>query len=276
MSTLSVVHRLSIPAPSTHLVEVETTLTAKAGGLPAELVLFMPVWSPGSYLVREYARHVEGLTAAAPARAIKVRKNAWRIDTGGASSAVVRYRVYANELTVRTSHVDDTHAFLVGAALFVAAEGELGAPTRVEIRAPEGWKTSTALREASGGLEAPDYDTLVDSPIEIGTHREERFSVLGVPHRYSHLAGGRRPRVARRWPGGRHAQDPRARGARCSTAASRTSRTSCCCTSRRDRGAGWSIARAPRSSPCLRASPRATGTSIYFRSSPMRSFTHGT
>jgi predicted metalloprotease with PDZ domain len=185
MSTLSVVHRLSIPAPSTHLVEVETVLTANAGALPPEVILFMPVWSPGSYLVREYARHVEGLTATDPARATKVRKNAWRIETGGAASAVVRYRVYANELTVRTSHVDDTHAFLVGAALFLAAEGQLDAATRIEIRAPEGWKTATSLREVGGGFEAPDYDTVVDSPIEIGTHRQERFSVLGVPHRYS-------------------------------------------------------------------------------------------
>ncbi|HEY6461019.1 MAG TPA: hypothetical protein VIY73_12735, partial [Polyangiaceae bacterium] len=129
----SVVHRVSFPAPHTHFVDVESTFES-ASGPPGDLVLFMPVWSPGSYLVREYARHVEGLAADAPARASKVRKNAWRIEAGGAAKVVVRYRVYANELTVRTSHVDDTHAFLVGAGIFLAIEGHLDAPARVEIR----------------------------------------------------------------------------------------------------------------------------------------------
>src|SRR5580704_4712036 len=99
---LSVLHRVAIPAPHTHVVHVETTLASDAGDLPAEIVLFMPVWTPGSYLVREYARHVEGLVADAPARAVKIRKNAWRVRPGGGAHAVVRYRTYANELTVRT------------------------------------------------------------------------------------------------------------------------------------------------------------------------------
>jgi predicted metalloprotease with PDZ domain len=181
--SLSIAHRLAIPAPHTHLVEVETTLS---GDLPPELVLFMPVWTPGSYLVREYARHVEKLSVDAPARATKVRKNAWRVDTKGARAVTVRYRVYANELTVRTSHVDETHAFLVGAELFFAVEGQLDAPARVAIQAPAGWNTTTSLRAAAdGAFDAADFDTLVDSPIELGTHRQERFSVLGVPHRYS-------------------------------------------------------------------------------------------
>jgi predicted metalloprotease with PDZ domain len=150
----------------------------------------MAVWTPGSYLVREYARHVESFAAEAPARASKVRKNAWRIETGDGSRVVVRYRVYAGELTVRTSHVDDSHAFLVGAALFLAIEGYEGAGARVEIAAPAGWRVATSLRRSTGAenvhvLEAPDFETLVDSPIEIGTHRSESFDVLGKPHRYT-------------------------------------------------------------------------------------------
>ena len=179
--TLSVVHRLSIPAPASHYVEVETSLS---GDLPGELVLFMPVWAPGSYLVREYARHVERLAADAPARATKIRKSAWRIEPRGADRVVVRYRVYANELTVRTSHVDETHAFLVGAGLFLGVEGHLDAGARVELRAPDAWRVATSLKTVDGGFQADDFDTLVDSPIEAGTHREERFTVLGVPHRY--------------------------------------------------------------------------------------------
>ena len=182
---LSVVHRVAIPAPQTHLVHVETTICS-AGALPPELVLFMPVWTPGSYLVREYARHVESLKVEAPAHAIKIRKSAWRVLTSGAERLVVRTRVYANELTVRTSHVDDSHAFLVGAALFLGLEGHDDLGARVELTAPRGWRVATALPAApEGGYWAADFDTLVDSPIEIGTHREERFEVAGKPHRYA-------------------------------------------------------------------------------------------
>jgi len=173
-------------------VHVETTL-ADPGGLPESLVVYMAVWTPGSYLVREYARHVEGLSASAPARATKIRKNAWRIETGGAPRVEVRYRVYANELTVRTSHVDETHAFLVGAALFLGIDGREDTPARIEIVCPPGWRVATALPAAAGGadpsvihrFDAPDFETLIDSPIEIGTHREERFSALGKVHRYA-------------------------------------------------------------------------------------------
>jgi predicted metalloprotease with PDZ domain len=183
---LSVVHRVAIPTPHTHVVHVETTIAAISGSLPAELVLFMPVWTPGSYLVREYARHVESLQAEAPASAHKIRKNAWRVRAYGGAQLVVRYRVYANELTVRTSHVDDSHAFLVGAALFLGIEGHEGLGARVEIAAPRGWRVVTSLPSSpSGGFEAADFDTLVDSPFEIGTHREERFEAAGKPHRYA-------------------------------------------------------------------------------------------
>ena len=196
-AALTIAHRVSIPEPRTHLVHVETTVSAAARSatLGSTVVLFMPVWAPGSYLVREYARHVEGFVAGAPAHATKLRKNAWAVTTGGADRVVVRYRVYAAELTVRTSHVDETHALLIGAGLFMAVEGHeaLGAELAVEV--PAGWRITTSLPRvtddapgASGGatrFTAPDFDTLVDSPIEIGTHREERFDVLGKPHRYS-------------------------------------------------------------------------------------------
>ncbi len=194
MTPLSIVHRIAIPAPHTHLVEIESTVSPHPGfALPDALVLFMAAWTPGSYLLREYARHVEGLAAGRPARATKIRKNAWRVDTGGAEHVTVRYRVYAGELTVRTNHVDATHAFLVGAAIFLGIEGreELGA--RVEIAVPQDWRVATALAPAPAGdlprgvraFAADDFDTLLDSPIEIGTHREESFDVLGRPHRYA-------------------------------------------------------------------------------------------
>jgi predicted metalloprotease with PDZ domain len=103
----------------------------------------------------------------------------------------VRYRVYANELTVRTSHVDESHAFLVGASLFLCVEGATDLGARVEIDAPAEWRPATSLPMLPGQnggqrvFEAPNFDTLVDSPVELGTHREERFEVLGQPHLYA-------------------------------------------------------------------------------------------
>jgi predicted metalloprotease with PDZ domain len=190
MTSLSILHRVSFPAPQTHLVEVATTLSAPSA-LPKQIVLFMPTWTPGSYLIREYARHVEAFEACAPARAIKVGKSTWRIDTAGATGVVVRYRVYAGELTVRTSHVDETHAFLVGASLFLGVEGREDLGARIEIASPRGWRVATSLPIVPGlaedvhRLDAPDFDTLIDSPIELGTHREERFLAGGKPHRYA-------------------------------------------------------------------------------------------
>src|SRR5687768_11589330 len=97
-------YRLSFPRPHRHQVEVE----ARFGDLDdaGPLVLRMAGWTPGSYLVRDYARHVEGVTAFAGGRELaveKIEKAAWRVDGGGAREVVVRYRVFAHELTVRTS-----------------------------------------------------------------------------------------------------------------------------------------------------------------------------
>ena len=183
-------HRITISSPQTHLAELEVTVRADES-LPSPLTLFMPVWTPGSYLVREYARHVEGLHADGAARATKVRKNAWRVEPeAGARSVTVRYRVYCNDLTVRTNHIDDTHAFFNGAALFLAVEGHEASAARVTVAAPPGWRVATALapsptNASAMAFDAPDLDTLVDSPIEVGQHREEKFDVLGKPHRFA-------------------------------------------------------------------------------------------
>jgi predicted metalloprotease with PDZ domain len=191
---LSIVYRVSIPAPATHLVHLTLSVTSAIPGasLPESLVLSMPVWTPGSYLLREYSRHVEGFKAHGPARARKVRKNAWHVETNGAERLLVTYRVYAAELTVRTSHVDDDHAFLVTAALMAAVEGHESDGADVEIDLPPGWRVFTPLPPAARPTEgsvvafrAPDYDTLVDSPFELGAFQEEHFDALGTPHRFA-------------------------------------------------------------------------------------------
>jgi predicted metalloprotease with PDZ domain len=190
---LEIIHRVLVRTPATQLVRVETTILSDEL-LPSTLVVFMPVWTPGSYLVREYARHVESFGVAPPAVFRKLRKNAWRIQPGATTALVFSYTVYAGELTVRTNHVDETHAFLVGAALFTAIEGHGHLGARIEIEVPSDWKAATALATLESEVlpegaihrfTAPDFDTLVDSPIELGTFRVAHFQVFGVPHRYA-------------------------------------------------------------------------------------------
>jgi predicted metalloprotease with PDZ domain len=174
-------HEVWVADPLAHLIDVETTVRA---GAPIDaLTLFMPVWTPGSYLVREYARHVESLTVLEGAGGRKVRKNAWRVEAKGGTFARVRYRLYCNDLTVRTNHVDETHALLNGAATFLAIEGDERAPATVKLHVPEGWRVSTPLAAKGDGIfEAPDLDTLVDCPIVMGAYDEVSFSVLGKTH----------------------------------------------------------------------------------------------
>jgi predicted metalloprotease with PDZ domain len=114
-------YRVSMPDPHSHLFEVEAVL-ADPGPSP---VLAMPVWTPGSYLVREFARHLEAIEAddgdGRSLPVVRLDKHRFRVDAGGASRVRVRYRVYANELTVRTAHLDGSHGFFNGANLFLYA-----------------------------------------------------------------------------------------------------------------------------------------------------------
>jgi predicted metalloprotease with PDZ domain len=151
----------------------------------------MAVWTPGSYLIREYARQVEDLVAfdqnGKPLDIRKTRKNRWAIDTKGVSSLRVHYRVYCREMSVRTNWVDERFALLQGAATYLSVPGKLSRPHEVTLILPLGWtKSMTGLAEAPGGgahhYVAPDYDTLVDSPILAGNPAVYEFAVDGKKH----------------------------------------------------------------------------------------------
>ena len=113
-------YTLSFPAPQTHYVEVTATVPT---GRRADVDLMMAVWTPGSYLVREYARNVEAVTASGPdGRPLNVdksKKNHWRIATGGAPTITLKYRVYSREMSVRTNWVETDFALLNGAPTFI-------------------------------------------------------------------------------------------------------------------------------------------------------------
>ena len=178
---------LRMPEPWTHYFEVTMTV----GSLKSEAVdLVMPVWTPGSYLVREFGRNVEGFSAAdrsgLPLSWQKTGKNRWRIESKGVTALQATYRVYAFERSVRTSFLDNSRATINGAGLFMFVEGRMHCLHRLRIEPFPAWKNiSTALERVEGQkwiYIAADYDTLIDSPIEVGTHQVMEFNVGEVPH----------------------------------------------------------------------------------------------
>lgn len=180
-------YTVRFPAPHTHYIEVEASVPA-AG--TAHVELMMAVWTPGSYLVREYERHVERVAATAGGRAVSVEKtakNRWRVATGGAPRVSVTYRVFAHEATVRSNWVDTDYAMLNGAPTFLTLVNGHARPHDVRLELPAAWTTSiTGLADAPGGgahhYLAPDYDTLVDSPIVAGNPVIHRFQAEGKEH----------------------------------------------------------------------------------------------
>ncbi len=181
-------YTLRFPAPQTHYVEIEALVPTD--GLPA-VELMMAVWTPGSYMVREFARNVEALTAATEtgeALAVaKTSKNRWRVETRGAGRIAVRYRVYAREMSVRTNFVDAGFAILNGAPTFLTTAGGQHRPHDVRVVLPPQWRTVVSPLASSSGPEAnvfraADFDTLVDSPLYAGNAPVHRFEVDGRPH----------------------------------------------------------------------------------------------
>ncbi|WP_073073186.1 M61 family metallopeptidase [Phormidesmis priestleyi] len=181
----SLSYQVSMSQPESHLFEI--TLYVRGWEQPT-LELRMSVWTPGSYLVREYSRHLQDFAARGEAALSwrKVQKNHWQIDTQGTSEIVVHYRIFANELTVRTNHLDETHGYFNGAALFLYVPGFEKQSIQVEIVLPRSdWHIVTPLPAVPGHLntfEAKDFDTLVDSPFEIGHHQIYPFEAMGKPH----------------------------------------------------------------------------------------------
>jgi predicted metalloprotease with PDZ domain len=186
-------YTLRFPAPETHYVEIEALLPT--GGRPA-VELMMPVWTPGSYVVREFSRNVEALAASgtetdsAPLAVSKTAKNRWRVETGGRPRIVVRYRVYCHEMSVRTNFVDASFALLNGAATFLTPVGEGQRPHEVAVVPPPGWRqvvtplpgTPTSTGTGTHTFRAADYDTLVDSPIYAGNAEIHEMEVAGRKH----------------------------------------------------------------------------------------------
>jgi len=190
------VHHLSFADRAHHLIDVTVEVPAGDSG---PVTLAMATWTPGSYLIREYSRHVEGFRAwAADGSALPVTrsaKNRWTVASPGPFSA--SYRVYAREPSVRTSFVDADLAVLSGAATFLSIDEPGGRPHRVVVDLPGDWAGAwTGLDPTPGGgptdYTAADFDELIDSPLVLGHAAVRALDVPGAPHRLV-VAGDRGP-----------------------------------------------------------------------------------
>ena len=182
----AITYTMRFPDAARHYVDVEASYPT---GGQKRIELMMAVWTPGSYLVREYARHVEALEVVSPAGGtapVKTRKNRWAVATGGAARVSVRYRVYGREMSVRTNWVEAGFALLNGAPTYLTLVGGLQRPHQVTLELPQGWtRAMSGLTEASGRAHtfiASDFDTLVDSPIVAGDLAVYEFTRSGKPH----------------------------------------------------------------------------------------------
>ena len=182
-----------VPArPEAHLYRVSCTV---ADPDPAGQQFALPAWVPGSYMIRDFARHVVSIRAESRGRAValeKLDKHTWRAGPV-AGPLAVSCEVYAWDLSVRGAHLDTRHAFFNGACVFLRVLGQEHAPCELEIVRPRGaryrnWRVATAMSRKGakpygfGAYVASDYDELIDHPVEMGEFTLASFRARGVPH----------------------------------------------------------------------------------------------
>lgn len=180
-------YTVSLPQPSTQMVEM-AVVVPEVGSETIDFVL--PAWRPGKYTILDPAGTVREVRASDPRTCAalpieKVRKSVWRVTTLDAPSVRVDYRIYANSLGDRTRHVDDTHAFLSPSSVFLFVPERRDDPVVVRVEASEEWDIATGMEPhptIPRAVVAPNYDVLVDSPLEIGEHERFTFAVDGALH----------------------------------------------------------------------------------------------
>lgn len=164
------------------LVHVETTLQLEDGDR-----FTLPTWIPGSYMVREFVRGLQDLRVQTlDGQNVTLEhpdKATWVVRLDAPQEVVVRYAIYGRELSVRTAHIDDTHAFFNGANVFLRFEGRESLPQQVTIAAPKNWIPFVSLPQVEEHFIADDYVHLADTAFEIGPHPLYNFDVDGIPHR---------------------------------------------------------------------------------------------
>ena len=174
---------LEMDKPQTHFYGVTMNIDDFSED---NMLLTMPAWAPGSYEIYDFARFVRNIRAYSGSVQLDVQKrdkSTWKVNTKDIHSVKITYEIYANELSVHTSHVDSTHAFLNGTSVFLYVEGYKDQSLELVIKPFGNWKVSTGLEKLSDNkYRAVTYDILADCPIEIGEHRSLFFTVDGKEH----------------------------------------------------------------------------------------------
>jgi predicted metalloprotease with PDZ domain len=177
-------YRVSIPAPTTRYVHVHLEVP---DARDKSTQVAMPAWAPGSYLIRDFGKQVYDVEATSlDGAALPVTrddKQTWSITNAGKPFAL-DYRVFADELSVRTSYVDDRFALLNGSSVFMYVVGETARAATLELALPPDWPVHTALDGSGahrGSYAAASYDELVDSPLLLGAAQVRSFEVAGKP-----------------------------------------------------------------------------------------------
>jgi len=185
-------YRIYPSQPEAHLFSISCVINAPD---PLGQRVSMPAWLPGSYMIRDFAKNVISLKAEVngqPLEVIKLDKSTWQCapcDT----PITLSYDIYAWDLSVRSAHLDQTHAYFNGSSVFLQVHGQEDNACSVEIQPPHGvkyqqWRVATAMQPATakpydfGLYEASDYDELVDHPVEIGNFSLATFEAGGIPH----------------------------------------------------------------------------------------------
>lgn len=175
---------VTIEEPHLHLLKVEMAISEITDN---EIMLTMPAWTPGSYLIRDFARNVRNLSAhTSDGRILEARKkdkSSWKILTAGSTDLRISYHIFCEELSIRSTHLDASHAFILGTSAFMYMEGYKDQALEISFNIPADWHISTSLEKTIDNVyHAINYDVLVDSPVEIGKHLSGIFTVDGKEH----------------------------------------------------------------------------------------------
>lgn len=181
-----ILYQLSFKDAASHYIDIILSLQ---GFEPGPLELKLAVWTPGSYMIREYSKNLVWVRADTEGNGIlstlpKISKNTFLLK--GKGERTVHYRIYAAELTVRTSFIDQDHAFLNGAGIFLYVEGFRHLPVTVRIEPFDDWKqvacTLPQVKDSAFTRKAENYAALVDAPFSIGNFTAQTFQILKIPH----------------------------------------------------------------------------------------------
>lgn len=192
MSHTAIFYKIIPSNPAAHLFTVHCKIQQPD---PQGQVVWLPAWIPGSYMIRDFARNIVSLQARdnnGPLAVHKLDKQTWQC-AASQGEIELEYEVYAYDMSVRSAHLDTTHAFFNGSSVFLAVKGQEEQAVTVEILLPQQdfarhWRVATTLTRldtplfSAGHYSAENYDELIDHPVEMGDFAEINFQVNATPH----------------------------------------------------------------------------------------------